>query len=143
MNNSKTDIIVIFSSYRPRPLINALVNSNEPVECSATAKNIGVVFEKSLSFLSHITATCKTAFFHPRNISKIRNFLTVETTKTIIHAFGTSKLDSLLYDQPKHMLKILQSVQNCAARLIYLSSKYNHVTPFTHRPPLASSSRKN
>ena len=102
------------------------------MECSATVKNIGVVFDKSLSFLSHITATCKTAFFHLRNISKIRNFLTVETTKTLIHAFVTSKLDycnSLLYDQPKYMIKRLQSVQNCAARLIYPSSKYNHVTP--------------
>ena len=115
MNNSKTDIIVISSSYRPRPLINALVVSNEPVECSATVKNIGVVFDKSLSFLSHITSTCKTAFFHLRNISKILNFLTVETTRTIIHAFVTLKLDyciSLFCDRPKYMLKRLQSVQN-------------------------------
>ena len=91
-----------------------------------------VLYLTSLSFSSHITATCKTAVFHLRNILKTRNFLTVETTKTIIHAFVTSKLDycnSLLYDQPKYMIKRLQSVQNCAGRLIYLSSKYNHVTP--------------
>ena len=54
-----------------------------------------------------ITATCKTVF-HLRNVSKIHTFLTLETTKTIVHAFVTSKLDYcnfLLYDQPKYMLK--------------------------------------
>ena len=105
MNNSKTDIIIVISSsYHPRSLFNALAVSNEFVECSATVKNISVIFDKSLSFLSHITATCKTAFFHLRNISKIRKFLTLETTKTIVHAFATSRLDccnSLLYDQPQ------------------------------------------
>ena len=90
MNNSKTDFIVISSSYCPRPFINALAVSNDLVECSATVKNIGVVFDKSLSFLSHITATCKTAFFHLRNTSKIRNFLTLATAKTVVHAFVTS-----------------------------------------------------
>ena len=82
--------------------------------------------------LPHVTATCKSAFFHLRNISKIRNFLTSDTTKTVVHAFVTSKLDycnSLLYGQPKYVLKRFQYVQNYAARLIHQSRKYDHVTP--------------
>ena len=80
MNNSKTDFIEISSSYRPRPLINALAVLKDLVECSATVKNFDVVFDKSLSFLTHMTATCKTAFFHLRDISKTPHFLTLETT---------------------------------------------------------------
>ena len=41
------------------------------------------------------------------------------------HAFVTSKLDysnSLLYNQPKYILKRLQSVQICAAKLIHMSN---------------------
>ena len=37
--------------------------------------------------------------------------------------------NSLLYSQSKCILKRLQSVLNSAARLIYLTSKYEHVTP--------------
>ena len=106
--------------------------SNEMVDCSSVVKNIGVLFDESLSMLPHVTATCKSAFFHLRNISKIRNFLTSDTTKTVVHAFVTSKLDycnSLLYGQPKYVLKRLQYVQNCATRLIHQSQKYDHVTP--------------
>ena len=36
---------------------------------------------------------------------------------------------SLLYGQPKCILKRLQSVLNSAARLIHLTSRYEHVTP--------------
>ena len=54
------------------------------------------------------------------------------TRKTLIHAFFTARIDycnSLLYGQPKCILKRLQSVLNSAARLIHLTSRYEHVTP--------------
>ena len=50
----------------------------------------------------------------------------------VIHAFVASKLDycnSLLYGQPKHLIKRLPSVQNFAARIIFQCRKYDHVTP--------------
>ena len=61
--------------------------------------------------------------FHLRNIFKIRKFLFYDTCKTLIHAFVTARIDycnSLLYGQPKCILKRLQSVLNSAARLIHL-----------------------
>ena len=57
------------------------------------SRNIGVVFDNSLSMVSHVNAVCKSAFFHLHKISKIRKSLTPETLKTIIHAFVTSKID--------------------------------------------------
>ena len=44
----------------------------------------------------------------------------------------TSKLDncnSLLYGLPKFLIDRLQNVQNCAARLVTGSKKYDHITP--------------
>ena len=125
--NIKMRFSTLISNYeqsRVGPSPHSRYISNEHVECSSTVKNIGVVFNKSLSLLTHVIATCKAAFFHLRNISKIRRFLVLETTKTIVHAFVTSKLDycnSLLYNQPKY--------KNCAAKLIHMSNKYDHVTP--------------
>ena len=74
------------------------------VNCYSAAKDIGVTLDNSLSMVPHITAVCKSAFFHLRNISKIREFLKTETTKTLVHAFVISKVDycnSLLYGVPK------------------------------------------
>ena len=76
------------------------------------------------------TAVCKSSFFHLRNIFKIRKFLSYDTCKTLIHAFVTARIDycnSLLYGQPKCILKRLQSVLNSAARLIHLTSRCEHV----------------
>ena len=81
---------------------------------------------------TRILASTTATFFHLRNIFKIRKFLSYDTCKTLIHAFVTARIDycnSLLYGQPKCILKRLQSVLNSAARLIHLTSRYEHVTP--------------
>ena len=65
-------------------------------------------------------------------ISKIRKFLTPEATKAIIHAFVTSKIDycnCLLFGFPDYLLQRLQRILNCAARVVYQSNKYDHITP--------------
>ena len=98
-----TEILVFSSSYCPRPALNNLVIASETVDCSTTAKYIGVIFNNSLSMLPHVTAVCKSSFFHLRNIFKIRKFLSYDTCKILIHAFITSRIDycnSLLYGQP-------------------------------------------
>ena len=56
----------------------------------------------------------------------------METTKSLVHAFITSKVDycnSLLYGVPKYSLLRLQRILNCAARIVFKSNKYHHITP--------------
>ena len=132
LNSGKTEIIVFSSSYRPRPALENPVIASDTVDCSTTAKNIGVIFNNSLSMLPHVTAVCKSSFFHLRNIFKIRKFLSYDTCKTLIHAFVTARIDycnSLLYGQPKCIMKRLQSVLNSAAMLIHLTRRHKHITP--------------
>ena len=72
------------------------------------------------------------SYYHLRNISKIRKYLTEEATETRVHTFVSSKLDycnPLLYGLPKHMISRLQSVQNTAARIVTLTKKFDHITP--------------
>ena len=83
---------------------------------------------------SAFTKACnKSAFFHIRNISRIRKFLSVNSTEALVHAFVTCRLDNcntLLYGLPNYLVHRLQLAQNCAARLILCGHKYDHVTPF-------------
>ena len=121
LNSNKTEILVFSSSYCPRPALNNLVIASETVDCSTSAKNIGVVFNNSLSMLPHVTA-----------VRKIGKFPPYDTGNILIHAFITSRIDfcnSLLYGQPKYILQRLQSVLNSATRLIHICSRCEHVTP--------------
>ena len=63
---------------------------------------------------------------------KITTVITVSSTKALVHAFVTCRLDNcnyLLYGLPKHLVHRLQLAQNCAARLILCGRKHDHVTP--------------
>ena len=80
----------------------------------------------------HIGKICSKAFRGLYNIRQIRKFLTVQSTKTLVHAFISSHLDycnALLFGLPKYQLDRLQKVQNAAARVIFQIPKFDHITP--------------
>ena len=102
------------------------------IKPSPHARNIGAVFDTTMSMLPHVINVCESAFYHLRTISRIRKYLSTQTAEILIHAFVTSKLDhcnSLLFNVPKNVIKKLQQVSNAAARLITRSRKYDHIIP--------------
>ena len=83
-------IFEYFSSrYGPKPSLHSVSVSDQTAECSPTEKNIGVLFDDSLSLTPHVTATRKSSFYNLRNIYKIRRFLIPDTTESIVYAFVT------------------------------------------------------
>ena len=73
----------------------------------------------------------KAAFYHLRNIAKIRKFISPSATEVLIHAFVISKLDfcnALLHGLPKYQISKLQYVQNAAARVVACLRKYDHIS---------------
>ncbi len=60
---------------------------------SSSVRNLGVLFDSNLSFDSHVSSVCKTAFCHLENISKLRPMLSMSNAEMLIHAFMTSRLD--------------------------------------------------
>ena len=96
-----------------------------------SARNISVIFDNKLNMERQVTAICKSAFFHIRNIFRIRKFLSVNSTKAFVHAVVACRLDncnSLLYGLPNYLVHRLQFAQNCAAGLTLCGRKYDHVT---------------
>ena len=57
------------------------------------ARNLGALFDASMTMESHVTKTCGTAFYFLHNIRRIRKYLSRECTETFIHAFISSRLD--------------------------------------------------
>jgi hypothetical protein len=85
--------------------------------------------DNTLTMDGQITHICKSASFSIRTEStKIRKCLSFETSKVLVLALVTSKLDqynSLLYGLPQCLIQRFQYVQNSAARLVTLSRKYD------------------
>ena len=109
------------SKFRPRPPLYHIRAGNELISFFTSATNLGVTFYEILSFEEHVKQVCRSSFFHLRNISRIRKYLTRNSVEVLIHAFVTSKLDycnSLLYGLPKSLFQNLQSVQNSATRIV-------------------------
>ena len=133
LNSDKTEVIV----FGPKNLRDMMSNHIVTLDgislaSSTTARNLGVIFDQDLSFNSHIKQISRTAFFHLRNIAKIRSILSQSDAEKLVHAFVTSRLDycnSLLSGCPSNSLKSLQLIQNAAARVLTGTSKRDHISP--------------
>ena len=111
LNRDKTELLAIGSKHRPCPSLDGILVGDCRVHPSDTARNIGVLFYQTLSLHKHVNLISKSALFHLRNIVKVREYLTLESTKDLVHAFVTCRLDnckSLLTGSPKCLIIKLQ-----------------------------------
>ena len=86
MNRDKTELLVLKARHRPLPPLTSISVCDEEIDLSSKARNIGVIFDTSMSPESHIAAMCKSAFYHLRNISRIRKYLSLHTAEMLVHA---------------------------------------------------------
>lgn len=97
LNKDKAELLVISAKHVPVPIVQEISVVSDTIRSSHKARNIGVIFE------NHVASICKSSFYHLRNISYIRKYLSSTTTETLVHAFVSSKLDycnSLSYGLP-------------------------------------------
>jgi hypothetical protein len=57
------------------------------------AMNLGVIFDQHLNMTKRVDQIIRNSYFELRDIGRMRNSLSMETTKTLVHTLVTSKLD--------------------------------------------------
>ena len=90
-----TELLVIGSSdlsASQLPSFTAIDRS--VIQPSHSARNIAVLLHNELNMERQVYAICKSAFFHIRNISWIRKFLSLNGAKPLVHAFVTCSLQA-------------------------------------------------
>ena len=133
LNGDKTECLVISTKHVLKSLSKLeFIFGDLVIRPTSSAKNLGVLFDSSLSYQQHVGNVCKKAYFQIHNIGRKRKFLTTECCKTLVNTLVTVHLDycnSLLYGLPQMLLGRLERVQKTAARLIMRLRKYHHITP--------------
>jgi len=109
-----------------------LTLSNATVKVSDVVNDLGVRIDSQLTMADHIAALSRSCFFQLRQLRSIKQSLTIEATKTLVHSFVGSRLDycnSVFAGISGQLLHKLQMIQNAAARLITGTKKFEHIKP--------------
>ena len=135
LNSSKTEAILF---YPPR-LENTVSTSGlcikingHDIKIKKHIESLGVILDCNMKMEKQVNNISKNSFFHLRKITRIRNRLNRNITKTLVNTLVTSRMDycnSLLSSLPKKSIKKLQKVQNASAKAITLATRREHVTP--------------
>jgi hypothetical protein len=134
LNPDKTEFIVLGAEKQQTKLANHFpidIMGNKFSPCSKV-KNLGVIFDSSLSMSKHVSLVRKSCFYHIRDFSRIRRLLSKRVAVTLANALVGSRLDycnSLMFGITKRQSGRLQTIQNTLCRVI------------SHLPKRASTSR--
>ena len=133
LNEDKTEVMFLGSPHLLSKFENTAISVGiESIKPSDVVRNIGAYIDKHLNMDKHVNNVCKGAWFHLRNIGKLRPFLDKSSCEKLVHAFVSSKIDAnngLLYGIAKEKTHKIQRVQNAAARIVSRTNKYDHITP--------------
>ena len=133
LNDDKTEVLILTSKvHMSTHGVSQVLVGGAPIAPTEMVRNLGAMFDQSLTMDAFVKHICKAAYFHLRNISSIRLCLSEESSITLVHAFISSRLDycnALLVGITETSLAKLQRVQNMAARLVTRARNRDHITP--------------
>jgi hypothetical protein len=134
LNQSKTEFLLIGLPAQLPKISNPslFMPSNAKFIPTSSARNLGVIFDSTLSMSDHISSVSKSCFLSIRDLRRIRNILDHTTAHTIATSLIHFKLDycnSLFLNLPQSQLNRLQLILNASARAVSKSPKFCHINP--------------
>ena len=124
LNKDKTEVMV-FGVKAEHITVSAELQS-AMFKTTDKARNLGVVMDSDLSFNSHIKTMTKSAYYHLKNISRIKRLMSQQDLEKRVHAFIFSRLDycnRVFTGLTKKSIRKLKLIQNAAARVLTNTKK--------------------
>jgi hypothetical protein len=101
------------------------------ISSSACVRNLGVLLDQHMSMSAHVDNTCKIAFAHLRNISKLRRSIDNSSCAMLVHGLVLSRLEyccPLFYGINTSEMKKLLRVIKASIRVVEKLKKSNDVS---------------
>ncbi|KAF7247742.1 thiamine pyrophosphokinase 1 [Varanus komodoensis] len=131
LNPDKMEVLLFGGSGFGEGEVNLVLNG-VALPLRDKVRSLGVLLDPELSLEAQVTAAARSAFLQLRLIHQLCPYLEYDCLATVTHALVTSRLDfcnALYVGLPLKTVRILQSVQNRAARLLTGTGSYVHMTP--------------
>ena len=131
VNDDKTQLMY----FTPRKEFNPSYHFTlgpELIQPSPSVENLGITFDSKMTMEGRVNAVTQSIYFHVRNIAKVRQYLSLDTAKTLVQTLIVSRLDycnSLLGNLPLRLVNKLKRAQNAAARMLCRKGKRSRMTP--------------
>ena len=95
LNANKTYFIIIGTSRQPSKLTRFFPTDilSHSITPSDIIRNLGVTSDNDFNFRKHISLTCRSCFYHIRELRRIRGYISFSVAKTIATALITSRLN--------------------------------------------------
>ena len=94
LNDDKTEFVLIGTKQQLEKVnFSSITVGDAVIEAKSEVRNLGPWFDSHLNMSFHISKLCASACDHLHNIGRIRKFLSLNTTKALVHAFVTSRGD--------------------------------------------------
>ncbi|KAG6453237.1 hypothetical protein O3G_MSEX008037 [Manduca sexta] len=137
VNPVKTQVIVIGSSRMVSRLdwaaLSPIVFDGVTIPFSETVKNLGIIFDRCLSWGPQLTAVSRRLFASAASLKRLRNFLPTATKIALAQTLLLSVFDyaDVCYlDLSQIQLDKLERLQNFCIRFIFGLRKYDHISKF-------------
>ena len=92
LNDDKPEFMIIGTLQQlAKVSINSLRVGTATITPVSSARNLGSWFDSKLTMATHISKTCNSAFYYLYNLRRIRKYLSKDNTKTLTHAFISSR----------------------------------------------------
>ena len=101
------------------------------VEFLTSVSDLGVVLDESLDMDEQIGSTCRSCYYHLRQIRGVRHSLSDVAARTAIQAFITSRIDycnATLLGLSSALIDRVQHMMNLAAPLLLKLPKFSHIS---------------
>ena len=145
LNDEKTEFFLASSQHNLHHLKDICINiCGSIISQSVTIRNLGVIFDQTMSMSEHVKHTAASVNCHLRNIYRILRYITIDSCHKLVRSLVLSRLDyanSMLYGIASKDRKKLQSLQNRAARVVFRSDRRHPSAPLLsdlHWLPLES-----
>ena len=112
------------SPYCIKPLLTPELHVGETcITSSDSVKDLGIIFDKCFNMTDHVSSVYMASYYHFKNISSLKTFLSEEALVTAVHAFVTFCMlycNSLLCGISARNIDRLQRNKNSAARKVII-----------------------